>query len=171
MVKREWEYDVEHIERERDAERYETKCVYFAHPQATYNTPAESECERGIEKVFDMCIVNPRDFAGNYDAAVANSDAVVFIDDCGILGKGTVSNISLARSLKIPVYYYKDAVFYQDGTIRLINGGGSWSHYAKVVTKGEVYRSLKPRLMWLDKLNAKLLQWRQRLERKVGQYQ
>lgn len=142
------------------------KCVYFAHPQSLYNTPAEWRCERDIKKVFDMHIVNPSVMWDNYDAVIENSDVVVFMADNGVLGKGTVSNVSLAHSLGIPVYYYDDKVFYQGGTMRLINGGRDWAKYATIVTKGEVYKLLKPRLTWFDKLNARLLQWRQRLERR-----
>ncbi len=145
------------------------KCVYFAHPYSLYNTSVELECLFDIEKVFNMCIVNPRDLRrGNYDAAVSNSDMVVFMSDNNALGKGTVSNVSLAHSLDIPVYYYEDKVFYQGGTMRLINGGRDWTKYAAIVTRGEVYKSLKPRLTWFDKLDAQLLQWRQKLEGRLS---
>ena len=128
---------------------------YFAHPQSLYNKPPEWRCERDIKKVFDTRIVNPRFIWDDYDVAIENSDAVVFMADNYVLGKGTVSNVSLAHSLNIPVYYYEDEVFYRGGAMRLIDGGKDWKRYAIVTSKGEVYHSLKPRLAWLDKLNAK----------------
>ncbi len=141
------------------------KYVYFAHPQSTYMTEAEIVAQADIEIAFDAITINPSEGKIDYDAAIANSDMVVFMSDNGVLGKGTVSNVSLAHSLGIPVYYYDDKVFYQGGAMRLINGGRDWTKYATVVTRGEAYKSLKPRLTWFDRLNARLLKWRQWLER------
>lgn len=118
------------------------KTAYYAHAKLLYGTREEKEQRAFIEAKFDRVICPNRDIGelGNIKDYLKIIEKkcthVVCTEFLDTVGRGVWEEVKYARKLKLPIYCVrKDGIRYRFLKVRsgrVIDGGESWTSYAKL---------------------------------------